>query len=444
MYTSKLYSTEFEQAVLAALMTIDQCYEQLPVKPSVDDFFANRHKVIFAAIEHLASQGKKYDSVLVHSHLELTSQLDNAGGERHLMQIMAESSTSLFNVNAYVAKIKKFSERRKVEAAGHEIIKIAQISQGDDLASEAQQKLIGIESAEAMNTRYHVADASVKALQIIDQRLQRQQDKSGLAYGVNTGLRDLDYLLGDIEPTHLCVIAARPGMGKTTLAQMIAINAAKSNNSPVLFFSCEMSADQVTTRILSALGRIKFADIRRGTMTSDDYASWVHVTSQVLDKMPLVIDDRAGATIADIREGARRLKAEYGKVGVIIIDYLQLLRDPSQKNRFEEISEISRQLKKLAKDFNCPVIALSQLSRDCEKRPNKRPMPSDLRESGQIEQDADQIIMLYRDEVYDKASKDAGVAEIIIGKNRHGETGTARVATRLDYCHFTNIMHGED
>ena len=440
---TKLHSMSFEQAVLAALMTIDQCYEQLDVKPTMDDFYAGRHKLIYQAIEHLANQGKKYDATLVHSHLEMTSQLDNAGGEQYLIQIMSESTTSLFNVSSYVEKIRKFSERRKIEAAGQEIIKLAQISDSEDLVGKAQQCLTGIESSEVVNTRYHVADASVKALEIITQRLERQKNNTGLAYGVNTGLRDVDDLVGDIEPTHLCIVAARPAMGKTTLAQMIAINATRRNNAPTLFVSCEMTADQVTSRIVSALGQIPYSRIRKGTMNEDDYQSWINTTAQVLNNLPLEIEEKAGATILDIREYARKIKAQYGKVGVIIIDYLQLLRDPRQKNRFDEISEISRQLKKLAKDFHCPVIALSQLSRDCEKRPNKRPILSDLRESGQIEQDADQILFLYRDEVYNKDSKDVGIAEIIVGKNRHGESGTARVATCLHYCHFANLRYEE-
>lgn len=444
MLNTNLHSIPLEQSVLAALMTVAQSFESLVSKPMLDDFFSTRHQVIYAAIDDLASKGMEYDSQLVFEHLKSAQRHEMAGGEEYLMQLMADAPSSFYNLNPYVEKLKKLNECRKVEKAGHEIIKLAQNSADEDLLIKSQGLLSGIESTDATNTRYSVTDASVKALTLINQRFERQKNNTGLAYGVNTGLRDVDELIGDIEPTHLCVIAARPAMGKTTLAQMIAINAAKRNKAPVLFFSCEMTADQVTTRIVSALGRIPFNRIRKGTMTEEDYTSWVATTAHVLNNLTITINEKASATILDIREDARKMQAEHGKVGVIIIDYLQLLRDPKQKNRFDEISEISRQLKKLAKDFHCPVIALAQLSRDCEKRPNKRPILSDLRESGQIEQDADQVVFLYRDEVYNKESRDLGIAEIIVGKNRHGETGTARVATRLDYCHFSNLRVDDD
>lgn len=436
----ELHSTSLEMSVLAALMTIANCYEQLDTKPTVDDFYAVRHRYIFTAIEQLALRGEEYDMTLVKNHLQQQGLFDDCGGDDHLNTIMYESSTSLFNVNSYVIKLKKFTERRQVDEVGKKMIILAKSPDADDLTLRAQDLINTLENPDRNKTLIHIADASIEALKIIEQRLHRQRNNTGLAYGVNTGLSMVDYIVGDIEPTHFCVIAARPAMGKTTLAQMIAINAARRNNAPTLFVSCEMTSDQIAARMVSALGRIKFSDIKRGTMSEQDYAMWVNTTTRILNDLPLKIEQKAAATIPEIRESARKVKSEYGSIGLIIIDYLQLLRDPTQRNRYDEISQISRQLKKLAKDFHCPVVALSQLSRDCEKRKPPRPILSDLRESGQIEQDADQVLLLYRDEVYNQNSQEVGVAEIIVAKNRHGATGTARVACVLEMCHFADIQ----
>ncbi|MFU8925141.1 replicative DNA helicase [Acinetobacter puyangensis] len=436
----ELHSTSLEMSVLAALMTIANCYEQLDTKPTVDDFYAVRHRYIFTAIEQLALRGEEYDMTLVKNHLQQQGLFDDCGGDDHLNTIMYESSTSLFNVNSYVIKLKKFTERRQVDEVGKKMIILAKSPDADDLTLRAQDLINTLENPDRNKTLIHIADASIEALDIIEQRLSRQRNNTGLAYGVNTGLSTVDYIVGDIEPTHFCVIAARPSMGKTTLAQMIALNAARRNHAPTLFVSCEMTGDQIAARMFSALGGIKFSDIKRGTMSEQDYAMWIDTTTRILNDLPLKIEQKAAATIPEIRESARKVKSEYGSIGLIIIDYLQLLRDPTQRNRYDEISQISRQLKKLAKDFHCPVVALSQLSRDCEKRKPPRPILSDLRESGQIEQDADQVLLLYRDEVYNQNSQEVGVAEIIVAKNRHGATGTARVACVLEMCHFADIQ----
>lgn len=427
---TKLHSMQIEQMVLAQMMTTADILNHLDVKPVFDDFYAARHQEIFKAIEILNIQSKPYDFVMVKDYIESTGNLNLIGGEEYLLELSKETASSFFNLGSYVLKLKKLTECRKVEDAGKKIIELAQNTLLEDMPTKAQEIVAGVESVIATNTRFSLQDSSVAALEILERKIAHKKNNTGLAYGVNTGLRDLDAIIGDIEPSHFCVVAAAPGGGKTTLAQMVAINAVKRNNAPTLFFSGEMPHDQVTARILSALGRIPFKNIKNGEMTNEDYSAWVHLTANIFPQYPLEIVDKAGITIAEIRGEIKKTIAKHGRIGCVIVDYLQLVEDHKHKEQFEVITAVSKGLKKIAKDFKCPVIALSQLTKEALGR--KLSM-SDLRGSGQIAQDADQIIFLYPD------TNSLGIVEANVAKNRHGQTGIARLCSNFEFCQFGNI-----
>ncbi len=425
---------QMEQAVLAALMTIDGSYNNLELKPTIDDFYATRHQEIFKSIENLNIQNKPYDVVMVQDYLEATRKLDLSGGEEYLAQLMTDSPSSFYNMDTYIGKLKKLTECRRIEEAGKRIIELAQNTLIEDMPMKAQEIVAGVEPIVATNTRYKLEDSSVLALEILEQKISHKKNNTGLAYGVNTGLRDLDAMLGDIEPSHYCVVAAAPGGGKTTLAQMISINAVKRNNAPTLFFSGEMAHHEVTNRILSALGRIPIDHIVTGRMEQEDYASWVHLTAHVFPNYKLDIVDKTGITLQEIRGEIKRSIAIHGRIGCVIVDYIQLMSDPYFKEQFDVITAVSKGLKKIAKDFNVPVIALSQLTKEAI---GKKITMSDLRGSGQIAQDADKIVMLY------PAPETKGVIVADVVKNRQGKKGEVRLIDRFDYCQFSDIGNGD-
>lgn len=428
--SNQLYSMTTEQAVLCTLMTVDNSFEQLNPKLKSDDFYAARHRMVFDVIESLVLRGEKYDATMVSESLKSRKQLELIGGEDYLTQIMMESPTSLFNVNSYAAIVRDFTQRRKLDGIGQAIMALAQDTENKEYIEQAQDLTTSLESQINQKHRFTLQEACEEGLQVIVQKLERTQGKSDLAYGVNTGLRDLDAILGDIEPSHFCVIAAAPGAGKSTLAQMITINAVKRNNSPTLFISAEMPAIQVSNRIVSALARIPFERIKNGTMQDEDYGAYIHFTAKLAGEYPLDIIDTPLPSISAIRSEAKKTQSKYGKLGCIVVDYIQLIRGPKANTRFDEVSEISKSLKGMAKEFECPVIALSQLTKAAL---GKKPTLSDIRESGQIAQDADQVILLSSDD------RQPGVTIINVAKNRHGVTRETRVRNALEYCQFADI-----
>lgn len=427
---SNLHKMEFEQAVLATLMTVDNSYNSLEVKPSVEDFYATRHQEILKAIENLNIQGKPYDVVMVKDLLQANNQLHILGGEQYLMQMMQEAPASFYNIPSYILKLKKLTECRKIEDAGKKIIELAQNTLTEDMPMKAQEIVAGVESVIATDTRYNLQDSSVMAFEVLNEKIQHKKNKTGLAYGVNTGLRDLDAMLGDIEPSHYMVVAGAPGGGKTTMAQMVSLNAVKRNNAPTLFFSGEMAHYEVTNRIVSALGKIQFDHINKGNMTNDDYSSWVHLTVDVFPQYKLDIVDKTGITIQEIRGEIKKSIAKHGRIGCVIVDYIQLMSDPYFKEQYDVITAVSKGLKKIAKDFKVPVIALSQLTKDAI---GKKITMSDLRGSGQIAQDADKIVMLY------PCPNAQGVIVADVVKNRQGKKGEVRLSDRFEYCQFGNV-----
>lgn len=431
---SNLHSMQFEQYVLATIMTIDDSLNNLKLKPIVSDFYAVRHQEIFKAIENLNIQGKAYDLEVVSDYFSSLNQLNLIGGEQYLIDL-SSSYTSPASINTYIEKLKKLSECRKIEDVGLKIVELAQNTLLDDLPSKAQEIVAGVESVVSTDTRVDLQSSAIEALEILTMKIEHKNSGNGLAYGVNTGLKDLDAMLGDLEPTHYVVVAAAPGSGKTTLAQMIALNAVKRNEAPTVFFSCEMAHYEITSRIISAQGKIPYMNIQNGEMTADDYGSWVHLTSSVFPKYPLDIVDKAGITIQEIRGEIKKTIAKHGKVGCVIVDYLQLVRDPKYKEQFDVITEVSKGLKKIAKDFKVPVIALSQLTKEAQGR---KITMADLRGSGQISQDSDKIILLSPD------PKAHGLVIAEVAKNRQGKKGEVRLQPMFDFCQFANVANYED
>ena len=432
--STKLYSMQFEQLVLSSLMenTFNLRGNDLTLK--AEDFYATRHQEIFKAIEELRIQDKLHSFEFVNDYLKQKNILHLCGGEEYMIELCSNITISN-TFSDYVSKLKKLTECRKVEAAGLKIIELAQNTLEEDMATKAQEITAGIENITATDSRFTLQESAVKAFEVINIKQQYKSSGSKESYGVRTGLRDLDAMLGDIEPGHYAVIAAAPGGGKTTMAQMVAINAIKTNGVPCLFMSCEMEHHEVTNRIMSAQARIPFKNIQSGVMENQDYESWVAFTTSVFPNYKLDIVDKAAVTIQEIRGEIKKTIHRYGEIGCVIVDYIQLLSDRTAKDPFERISNISMGLKKIAKDFKVPVIALSQLTKEAT---NRKITMADLRGSGQIAQDADKIILLSPDD------KGFGVVVAEVAKNRQGLKGSARLVSNFDYCQFGNVSTMED
>ena len=427
---TSLHSVNIEQAILSSLMTVDKSYESMEIKLTADDFYAQRHKEIYLAIEALHFQSQPYDLVMVGDYLGNTNKLLSVGGEQYLIQLMSDAPSSFYNLETYAVKLKKLTECRKIEDAGRRIIELAQNTLIEDMPNMALEIISGVEPIISTDSRHSLQDSAVTAFEVISRKQLYKADGGKQSYGVRTGLVDLDALLGDIEPGHYMTIAAAPGGGKTTMAQMIALNAVKTNDVPCLFMSCEMEHHEVTNRIMSAQARIPFKNIQTADMTSDEMQSWVAMTAHIFPNYKLDIVDKAGVSIQEIRGEIKKTIQKYGSIGCVIVDYIQLLTDNKAKDQFEKISNVSMGLKKIAKDFKVPVIALSQLTKEATSR---KITMADLRGSGQIAQDSDKIVLLSPD------SNGVGVVVAEVAKNRQGEKGEARLVTRFDVCQFTSV-----
>ena len=427
---TSLHSVNIEQAILSSLMTVDKSYESMEIKLTADDFYAQRHKEIYLAIEALHFQSQPYDLVMVGDYLGNTNKLLSVGGEQYLIQLMSDAPSSFYNLETYAVKLKKLTECRKIEDAGRRIIELAQNTLIEDMPNMALEIISGVEPIISTDSRHSLQDSAVTAFEVISRKQLYKADGGKQSYGVRTGLVDLDALLGDIEPGHYMTIAAAPGGGKTTMAQMIALNAVKTNDVPCLFMSCEMEHHEVTNRIMSAQARIPFKNIQTADMTSDEMQSWVAMTAHIFPNYKLDIVDKAGVSIQEIRGEIKKTIQKYGSIGCVIVDYIQLLTDNKAKDQFEKISNVSMGLKKIAKDFKVPVIALSQLTKEATSR---KITMADLRGSGQIAQDSDKIVLLSPD------SNGVGVVVAEVAKNRQGAKGEARLVTRFDVCQFTSV-----
>lgn len=443
MLNTKIHSVQIEQAVLAALMTVSESYAHVENLLTEDDFHATRHKLIFKAVADLDAKNSPYDAVLVNEWLASHGMIEQAGGEQYLIQVMQEAPSSFYNMVSYAEKLKDLTTCRKVEEEAHKIIQKAQnltVSRGE-LVQEAQGLFAEINTEQASESLFHIHEAAANTFLEMHEKMTAAAAGKTMIKGIQTGIHDLDQKLGDIEPGCLTVIAARPAMGKTTMMQVIASNVAIFQQKPVLIMSGEMPKEQIAMRMCCAAGPADISKVRNAphTLPQEEFTAYARAVTMFAN-VPLQINDTSRPSIANIRESIRKVKHQYGSIGAVFIDYLQIMKTTKQFAREDlKIAYFTGELKAMAKEFDCVIVLLSQLNRELEKRPNKRPMMSDLRESGAIEQDADQIIFLYRDEIYHKDSKYRGIAEAILGKNRHGEPGTAYMHAQLKYCQFSNL-----
>ena len=403
------------------------------------DFYRAEHKEIFRCMGNLAELNKPLDIVTLAEALDAVGELDRIGGIAYLSEL-ANSTPSASNVAAYAEIVSERATMRQLIGVANEIADSAFTPQGRssaDLIDLAESRVFAI-SDERPSTGgpQSIRPLLAKAVERIDELFENK----GALTGLSTGFRDIDDLTQGLQRGDLVVVAGRPSMGKTSFAMNIAESIAIAEELPVLIFSMEMPADSLILRMLSSLGKIDQSKIRSGQLADED---WPRLTSAVtlLTDQRLYIDDTAALTPNEVRSRARRVAREYGELGLIVVDYIQLMRVAgTAENRTGEISEISRSLKGIAKEFNCPLIALSQLNRSLEQRPDKRPIMSDLRESGAIEQDADVIFAIYRDEVYHEDGE-RGVAEVITLKQRNGPIGKRRVSFQGQFTRFEDLAH---
>jgi replicative DNA helicase len=438
------HSIEAESSVLGGLLLDNGAWDRVGDLLVDSDFYRYEHRLIYASIGGLVNATKPADVITVYEQLQGLGKAEEIGGLAYLNSL-AQYVPSASNIRRYAEIVRERSILRKLVSASDEIATAAFNTQGkavDKILDEAEQKIFNIgEEGSRMKQGFQAMDSLV--VQLLD-RVQEMADNPNDITGVPTGFHDLDRLTSGFQAGDMIVLAARPSMGKTALAINIAEHVALHEGLPVAVFSMEMGASQLAVRIVGSIGRIDQMHLRTGKLTDDE---WPRLTEAIekLRNVSLHIDETPGLTTSELRANARRLARQCGQLGLIVVDYLQLMSvssSMSEENRATAVGEISRGLKMLAKELKCPVIALSQLSRGVESRTDKRPMMSDLRESGAIEQDADVIMFIYRDDYYNKDSKEPGVAEIIISKQRNGPTGTVKLAFVKPLTKFESLASG--
>jgi replicative DNA helicase len=436
------HSIEAEQSVLGGLLLDNQAWFNIGDRVGEHDFYRRDHQLIFSAIKALTENDKPCDIITLSEWLEMRNRLDSVGGLAYL-GALAKNTPSAANITTYADIVRERSVLRQLVRVGTDIANSAFQTEGrsaEELLDEAEKQVFAI-AEQGLRKGGFVAIKHLLASAV--DRIDELFHKNNAITGLSTGFKDLDEKTSGLQKSDLVIIAGRPSMGKTSFAMNLAESAAIHTKVPVAVFSMEMPGEQLAMRLMSSLGHIDQHKVRTGKLEDDD---WPRLTSAIsmLAETPLFIDDTPALSPTDLRARARRLAREQGDLGLIVIDYLQLMQVPGNKeNRATEVAEISRSLKALAKELNVPVIALSQLNRGLEQRPNKRPVMSDLRESGGLEQDADIIMFIYRDEVYNEDSEDKGTAEIIIAKQRNGPTGTVRLAFLGQYTRFENFAGGD-
>ncbi|MFT5372655.1 MAG: replicative DNA helicase, partial [Lysobacterales bacterium] len=441
------HSIDAEQAVLGGLLLSATAWDQIADLISEVDFYREDHRSIFRSISDLHSNDKPCDAVTVTEWFESHGQIDKVDGGSYISQLV-NTTPSAANIKAYAEIVREKSILRSLIDVGTEVTSGAYAADGRDskeLLEAAERAVFAIaDKGSRGGSGFISVQDTIK--QAID-KIQELYEFEGEITGISTGFQDLDKKTAGLQPSDLIIVAGRPAMGKTSFAMNLAENAAIKHNVPVAIFSMEMSSLQLVMRLFSSLGQIEQGRLRTGSL---DDLDWPKLTSamNLLQKSKIFIDETPALSPAELRARARRLKREHD-IGLIIVDYIQLMSVPgTRENRATEIAEISRSMKAIAKELNVPVVALSQLNRALEQRPNKRPVMADLRESGSIEQDADLILFIYRDEVYNSESPDKGKAEIIIGKHRNGETGTVNLAFQGPWLRFANFapeyFHSDD
>ena len=417
------HSVEAEQAVLGGVLIDNGAWDRIADILTGAHFYRGDHRAVFEAVAGLCEDGQPCDAVTVAERLDRDGRLESSGGLAYLAEL-TENTPSAANIVAYAEIVRERAVLRDLIRTSAEIADAAFRPQGravPDLLDDAERSILEIAERGGAGRRESVAIRDV--LSSVMERIDELSRRDNPITGVSTGFRDLDRETAGLQHGDLVIVAGRPSMGKTAFAMNIVEAAAIGAELPVVVFSMEMPAEQLTMRMLSSLGRIDQQRVRTGALKDDD---WPRLTSgsEMLNRTNIFIVDESALTPTELHARCRRLKREHGSIGLVVIDYLQLMHVPgTSENRATEISEISRSLKALAKELMVPVVACSQLNRRLEDRQNKRPVMSDLRESGAIEQDADLILFIYRDEVYNEESKDKGKAEIIIGKQRNGPIG---------------------
>ncbi|WP_295979977.1 replicative DNA helicase [uncultured Variovorax sp.] len=435
------HSIEAESSVLGGLLLDNGAWDRMGDLLVDGDFYRHEHKLIYAAIGGLINASKPADVITVYEQLQNLGKADEIGGLVYLNSL-AQYVPSASNIRRYAEIVRERSILRKLVSASDEIATNAFNPQGkavDKILDEAEQKIFNIgEEGTRMKQGFQSMDALV--VDLLDRVTEMAENPNDIT-GVRTGFNDFDKMTSGLQPGDMIVLAARPSMGKTSLAINIAEHVALDEGLPVAVFSMEMGAAQLAVRIVGSIGRIDQGHLRTGKLTDEE---WPRLTEAIekLRTVSLHIDETPGLSTSELRANARRLARQYGRLGLIVVDYLQLMSTSTSgdENRATAVGEISRGLKMLAKELKCPVIALSQLSRGVESRTDKRPMMSDLRESGAIEQDADIIMFIYRDDYYNKESKEPGVAEVIISKHRNGPTGTVKLAFLKPLTKFENLV----
>ncbi len=425
--------------MLGSMLIDPDSWDKVAELVTENDFYNRSHQIIFKAILRLLSQNLPVDLITVSEELENHDQLDDAGGFAYLGEL-AKNTPSSANVTAYARIISERAVTRELIGVAHDIAELGYNPEGRDSADIldfAESKVFEIAEK---RTGENEGPRNVESVlgKTID-RLEALIKTNKEVTGVTTGFTDLDKKTSGLQPSDLIIVAARPSMGKTTFAMNLCENAMMAEEKPVLVFSLEMPSEQIMMRMLASLSRVDQTKIRTAQLDDEDWARISNTMAMLKDKDNLFVDDSSGLTPMDVRSRARKLARERGGISLIMVDYLQLMRVPAlSDNRTLEIAEISRSLKALAKELEVPVVALSQLNRSLEQRADKRPVNSDLRESGSIEQDADLIMFIYRDEVYHENSEEKGVAEIIIGKQRNGPIGTSRLTFQGQFSRFDN------
>ncbi len=431
-------SVEAEQAVIGGLMLAPDSLDRVGDFLTEHDFYRRDHRMIYRGIRELSEKNKPFDAVTLGEWFESNNLSEQIGGIGYLIEL-ASTTPSAANIRAYAEIVREKSVLRQLIEAGTDIVNDGFQPEGRDsqeVLSAAEMKVFRIaeQGRRGRADFIPLREAMKDAFQLLQERYENQ----GTVTGLPTGFHDFDEMTAGLQPSDLIILAARPAMGKTTLALNMAEYAALKTKKAVAVYSMEMSASQLAFRLMSSIGRINATRLRTGQLEDEDW-SRVNMAIRMLSDVKIFIDDTPALSPDVLRSKARRIKREHD-LGLIVIDYLQLMAVPGTgENRATEISEISRSLKALAKELNVPVIALSQLNRGLESRTDKRPVMADLRESGAIEQDADIIVFIYRDEYYNKDSQDKGLAEVIIGKQRNGPTGTVKLKFFGEYTRFDNL-----
>ena len=434
------HSLEAEQSVLGGLLLDNETWDRVSERVVAADFYSRSHRLVFESIGRLIELGGPVDLVTLSETLENDQTLEDAGGFVYLAE-MIKNTPSAANIVAYADIVRERAVTREMIGVANEIAEAGYDTQGRssaELLDFAETKVFAIAEKRTNKNEgpENLESILTKTVDNIEKLCNSPND--GVT-GVSTGFADLDKMTAGMQKSDLIIVAARPSMGKTTFAMNLAEHAAMTAEFPSLIFSLEMPSEQLMMRMLASLGRVDQTKIRTGQLEDEDWARLSSTMGLLLEKGKMYIDDAAGLTPTDVRSRARRIARDHGGISMIMVDYLQLMRAPQfSDNRTLEIAEISRSLKALAKELEVPVIALSQLNRSLEQRSDKRPVNSDLRESGSIEQDADLIMFIYRDEVYHDDSEFKGMAEIIIGKQRNGPIGRVPLTFQGQFSRFDN------